>query len=124
MWVTNWGTDTVLSGDGRLSRIDPATNSVTQTVVVGTHPLWVAYGGGSVWVSLQGEPVLVRVNAATMAVQGKLSHPPANPLGADGEPIGLDGLVATDHTVWVVQSLPAPDLLSSPPAGTVLRVNY
>lgn len=124
IWVTNWGSNTLLAGDGLLSRIDPATNQVTQTVVVGTNPLWVAYGGGSVWVALQGDPTLVRVNATTMVVTGRIAHAPANPLGPDAKIIGLDSVAATDHAVWVVQALPPPDLLSAPPNGTLLRVNY
>lgn len=124
IWVTNWGSNTLLAGDGLLSRIDPATNQVTKTVVVGTNPLWVAYGGGSLWVALQGDPTLVRVNATTMVVTGRIAHVPANPLGPDAKIIGLESVAATDHTVWVVQTLPAPDLLSAPPNGTLLRVNY
>jgi YVTN family beta-propeller protein len=124
IWVSNWGSNSGLVADGLLSRIDPLTNMVTKTVVVGTNPFWIAYGGGSVWVALHGEPSLVRVNATTMVVTSKLSHPPAVPIGPDGEVIGLGGVIATDHTVWVVQSLPAPDLLSAPPNGSLLRVNY
>ena len=71
-----------------------------------------------------GDPTLVRVNATTMVVTSRLAHPPAVPLGPDGEVIGLAGVAATDHDVWVVQALPAPDLLSAPPNGSLLRVNY
>jgi len=122
--VANWGSNSGLVADGLLSRIDPLTNQVTKTVVVGTNPLWIAFGGDSVWVALHGDPSLVRVNATTMVVTSKLSHPPVVPLGPDGKVIGLSGVVADAHTVWVVQALPAPDLLSAPPNGTLLRVNY
>jgi YVTN family beta-propeller protein len=120
IWVSNWGTDN--QPDGVLSRIDPATNQVTQTISVGTNPAWISFGGGSIWVSLFGEASVVRVNAATKAVQ-KISTGILT-LGTDGKPVGLRRIVATDSAVWVVQRLPAPNDTTLPPEGRLFRINF
>ncbi len=44
------------SGDGTVSRIDPATAEVVETIAVGNRPVGIAAGAGSVWVTVQ-EPV-------------------------------------------------------------------
>jgi YVTN family beta-propeller protein len=46
IWVAN-------SGDGTVSRIDPATNAVTKTISVGHRPLGVAFANGLVWVTVR-----------------------------------------------------------------------
>jgi len=47
---------------GELSRIDPATNQVTQRIEVGGDPMDVITGFGAVWVIDRGEPRIVRVD--------------------------------------------------------------
>jgi DNA-binding beta-propeller fold protein YncE len=42
--------------DGRLVRIDPATNRVVATTAVGRAPSGLAVGAGAVWVALPGRP--------------------------------------------------------------------
>jgi YVTN family beta-propeller protein len=41
------------SGDGTVSRIDPAANQVAETVKVGHRPLGVALADGLVWVTVR-----------------------------------------------------------------------
>jgi YVTN family beta-propeller protein len=46
VWVAN-------SGDGTVSRIDPTTNNVVQTIGVGNAPAGIAVANGLVWVAAQ-----------------------------------------------------------------------
>ena len=46
VWVAN-------AGDGTVSRIDPETNDVVETVVIGQAPAGIAVGHGLVWVAVQ-----------------------------------------------------------------------
>src|SRR5262249_50335325 len=45
VWVTN-------NLDGTLSRIDPRTNRVVQTIKVGGNPTWIAVSHGRLWVTV------------------------------------------------------------------------
>jgi virginiamycin B lyase len=59
-------------GDGSVSRIDPATNKVSSTIVLevpGTGGC-IAAGGGSVWVTMPGTPVS-QIDTATNRVVGQ-----------------------------------------------------
>ncbi len=47
VWVAN-------SADGTVSRIDPATNTVTATITLGGEPVAVAVSGTTVWVAVAG----------------------------------------------------------------------
>jgi YVTN family beta-propeller protein len=58
VWVAN-------AGQGTVSRIDPATNTVTRTVRVGRNPIRLAAGFGSIWVANQTEQTLSRIDART-----------------------------------------------------------
>jgi YVTN family beta-propeller protein len=53
-WVAN-------IDDGTVSRIDPSTNAVTDTVKVGTNPTGVAVFGGAVWVASSRDGTVSRV---------------------------------------------------------------
>ena len=48
IWVAN-------SGDGTVSRIDPASGNVVATIEVGGNPASVAVGEGGVWVTTYPE---------------------------------------------------------------------
>ena len=76
---------------GRLTRIDPATNGVTASIVVGAAPWSVAYAAGSVWVGLGDAEAVVRVSATTNAVLNRVT--------VDDD---VYSIAATDHAVWVV----------------------
>jgi hypothetical protein len=108
VWVTNWLDLTV-------SRIDPATNSVLQTLKVGTAtlagdvldvmaPSNIAFGEGSLWVALEGlhldpsavpevQPkagAILRLDPTTAAVQATI------PIGT-----GPIDIVVSPGAVWV-----------------------
>ena len=61
LWVT-------LIGDGRLVKVDPATNKVLARVKVGFAPFAVAYGAGSLWVANSSSNTVSRVNPRTRKV--------------------------------------------------------
>ena len=111
IWMTNHGHQN--TPDGSVTRIDPATNAVVANVVVGFNPQELAYGGGSLWIGMYGEPTVVRVSTSTNAVLARITV--AAPVWA---------IAATDRSVWAVQNLQAPDANTPPPAGTVTRINY
>ena len=54
IWVTNLGAGTV-------SKINPATNTVTATVTVGTNPFEVAFDGTNIWVTNNGEGTVSKI---------------------------------------------------------------
>jgi YVTN family beta-propeller protein len=111
VWVTNPGYTNDLYGS--ITRIDTATNAVTAKVEVGNHPEDIAYAGGSLWVGLFDDPFVVQVSATANTVLSRVSV--GNPVVA---------IAATDHAVWAVHALSAPDQNTPPPAGSVSRVAY
>ena len=61
IWVANaWA--------GTVSKIDPATNTVSGTVTVGSYPDAVAFDGASIWVANESSDTLSKINPLTMAV--------------------------------------------------------
>jgi YVTN family beta-propeller protein len=64
VWVAN-------TGEGTVSRIDPATNEVVATIEVGGSPDEVAIGGDDVWVARQDGRV-VRIDAGSDAVVDRI----------------------------------------------------
>jgi YVTN family beta-propeller protein len=58
VWVAN-------AAQGTVSRIDPATNTVTQTIQVGRNPLRLVAGFGSIWVANHTEQTISRIDART-----------------------------------------------------------
>lgn len=93
VWVAN-------SGDGTVSRIDPATNQVTATIGVGGRPTRLTAGSAAVWVA--NPEGLQRIDPATNRVVQTL------PL-----PIGLgDVVLDADGCLW-----------ASLDDGTVRRLN-
>jgi YVTN family beta-propeller protein len=54
--------------DGTVSRIDPATHAVVQTIRVGADPAAVTVTGADVWVANSGDGTVSRINAAANRV--------------------------------------------------------
>ena len=50
---------------GSVSRVDPTTNLVTDTVDVGPKPRFTTVGGGSIWTLNQGDGTVSRVDVKT-----------------------------------------------------------
>jgi virginiamycin B lyase len=86
-----------------LTRIDPATNGVTASVAVGSWPQRLAYAGGSVWVCLPGDSIVVRVSATTNAVLNRVILDFSE----------VESLAATERAVWAIQGF-----------GEVARIAY
>ena len=72
VWVAN-------AAQGTVSRIDPATNTVTQTVQVGHNPIRLAAGFGSIWVANQTEQTLSRIDARTGQLLATIPTPTLAP---------------------------------------------
>jgi virginiamycin B lyase len=71
--VTDWsGKDT----QGKLSRIDPATNSVVAQIDVPGGSAAVVYGDGAVWVTTPAKNLLTRVDATTNKVTDSIQTGP------------------------------------------------
>ena len=87
VWVTN-------SGDGTVSRIDPATNQVVATIKTVAEPRGIAAGEGGVWVASWGlhESTVVRIDPASNEVVATIK---AGKLGA------LEGVAISKGAVWV-----------------------
>ena len=85
VWVAN-------SLDGTVSRIDPETNRVVQTVPVGVTPTALAAGAGAVWVTSSEERNVTKLDG-----RGRLLA--RIPTGALGRGIAGGGSVwVTDHS--------------------------
>ena len=85
-----------VAGSDRVTRIDPATNTVAATVPVaatGAGPAGVAVGAGAVWVPVAVPGALWGIDPATDKVTSKV------PLG--GPLSGSISVAATADTVWV-----------------------
>ncbi len=61
VWVTNTDSDT-------LTRVEPDTNLVAETIPVGKRPRFLAVGEGSVWTLNQEDGSVTRVDAKTNTV--------------------------------------------------------
>ena len=72
VWVAN-------AAQGTVSRIDPATNTVTTTIQVGRHPVRLAAGFGSIWVANQTEQTLSRIDARTGQLLATIPLPTLGP---------------------------------------------
>ena len=84
MWVAS-------QGDDRVTRIDPATLSVTETITVGRRPVGIAFGGGAIWVANSEAGTVSRIDPSSGNVVDTIevgSRPAAIAFG--------------DDVVWVV----------------------
>ncbi len=77
-------------GSGTLTRIDPATNFVETTILVGGRPAAVAVGEGSVWVADPGTRSVVRVDPENNRVVARIR------VGARPR-----GIAVGDGLVWI-----------------------
>jgi virginiamycin B lyase len=85
VWVMN-------EGDGTISRIDPATDSVTATILVATRPVQggdIAVGGGFVWARISDQ-LVAKVDPTTNDVVARY-----------GPEAGSGSVAADDTAAWV-----------------------
>ena len=81
VWVANAAEDTV-------TRIDPATNTVTGAIRVGRNPARLAAGFGSVWVANETSQTVSRLDARTGQLQATIpvtGHVSPTQLTVDGD---------------------------------------
>ena len=95
VWVAN-------SGDGTVSRINAAANTVVQTIPVGILPVAIASGPSGVWVTNSGDDTVDQIDPATGTVTKTVQ--------VGGRP---DGIAVGRDAVWVAN---AED-------GTVTRID-
>lgn len=97
LWVAN-------TRGGSVERIDPTTNTVVGRISVGpvgpSGPNWLAEGEGSIWVSVPNIRSVVRIGAATKAVEATI--PMASPVNPCG------GLAAGPTAIWVTSCAGGP----------------
>ncbi|HTI28804.1 MAG TPA: YncE family protein [Methylomirabilota bacterium] len=74
VWVTTFDED-------KLSRIDPATNTVVAEIEVGTNPEGIAVTPGAVWVSNHRGGSIWRIDPATNAVVARIDAGQPGPSG-------------------------------------------
>lgn len=103
VWVAN-------SRDGIVSRIDPNTNTVVQTVPVGTNPTGVAAGAGAIWVANSGEQTISRIDPHS----GR-----ATKLGVRAEPTEI---AVGAGAVWMTSSSTRTVSQLDPRSGRVVDV--
>jgi streptogramin lyase len=90
VWVANTHT-------GSVTRIDPKTNTIVETITLGptgtSGPNQLASGFGSIWVGVPNTGSVFRLNETTAAIEATFRiKEPASPCG---------GLVATSTAVWI-----------------------
>jgi hypothetical protein len=97
--------------NGALSKIDPVTKLATAILPLGAGPSDVVALGANVWVTMAGEPNVLRVNATTNAIT-KIVVPSV-----------MQAAIVNTTSVWVVatsiflqEDYPLPD--------SVVRINY
>ena len=91
------------------SRIDPGTDQVVDTVVVGNGPTGVAFGDKAVWVANSVDGTVSRIDPATGSVTRTI---PAG-VGAAGVAVGF-------NRVWVISPSSARLIVLDPRTGDVL----
>ena len=101
VWVTNTTDDTV-------SRIDPTTHEVRQTIDVGGGPAGVAVGGGAVWVANGLDATVSRIDPAENREVQKLT------VGN-----GPTGVAFGEGAVWVTNSVDGTVSRIAPGPGRV-----
>jgi peptide/nickel transport system substrate-binding protein len=102
VWVAN-------GGSGTLSRLDPASGQVVDTVPVGNDPTAVAVGGGAVWVLNSGDGTLSRFDPQSQ-------RPAPSTLRVGNGPVAI---TADRNHVWVVDRYDASVVELSPSDGRV-----
>ncbi|HEX4933691.1 MAG TPA: hypothetical protein VFV33_10965, partial [Gemmatimonadaceae bacterium] len=97
--------------DGKLTRIDPLSNQVVTSIPVGIEPGFVTFAGDSAWVSMDGEPTIVRVSAASNTVTARV--------GVAG---GNWGIAGGSNAVWSVQTMTVAGIPVTP--GYLTRISF
>ncbi len=99
-----------------VQRIDPATNKLVATIQFAAEPCsGLAFGFGSVWVPLCGEPAsLARIDPATNRVSAIL---PIGPADSEG------GIAASDDSIWLIVKTNGVKTNGGDKNGTLSRID-
>ena len=89
VWLSNPSLNTV-------TRVDPATNTVTATIPVGPQPQGIAVSPGAVWVANAGGPSVSRIDPATNRVVATIRVGPKRDCCAEHTSV-----IASPRAVWV-----------------------
>jgi YVTN family beta-propeller protein len=130
VWVTSSNT---LTGDYRLSRIDPASNRLVDTVTLDLGAQGLAVLGGSIWVANNLGRTVSRVSASTDRLVGRI-HVGKDPVavatgdGAVWVANARDGTVsrvdpARNRVVATIPVGPNPDSVAVGPGGVWVTVH-
>lgn len=88
------------SGDGQVTRIDPATNEIVASINAGTandfQAVSVEVDGDAVWAAFEQDASLVRIDPATNTVVEAIE------LTYDGQPYPAVEIDVLDGSIWVV----------------------
>jgi YVTN family beta-propeller protein len=113
VWVTTFDED-------KLSRIDPATNTVVADIPVGTNPEGIAVTPGAVWVSNHRGGSIWRIDPATNAVVAKIEVGPTGPSGPKDIQSGFGSLWTSVPNASVVIRLdPETNAVATIPVAAV-----
>jgi YVTN family beta-propeller protein len=96
VWAVN-------SAEQTVSRINPGTHAVVQTIPVGSQPTAVTVTGADVWVTNSGDATLSRINTAANAVVDKVAVGNI-PVAIDSGPSGVWVANQGDNTVDRIDS--------------------
>ena len=92
-------------GQGTVTRVDPKTMQVLDTVDVGENPTFLAATAGSVWVANQTDGTVTRIDAGTGKTAGEpirvAAKPPAGNSREEGGGAAAYGLATTGDSIWV-----------------------
>jgi YVTN family beta-propeller protein len=102
IWVTN-------ANDGTVSRIDPVTRTVRQTIGVGSTPSGIAVGAGAVWVANHFDGTISRIDPETNTEVDKI------PVGNDPTAVAYG-----EGSVWVTNSTDRTVSRIDPASGLVV----
>jgi peptide/nickel transport system substrate-binding protein len=106
IWVTN-------ANAGTVSRIDPVTRTVRQTITVGSGPSGIAVGAGAVWVANYGDATVSRIDPQTNTVVGE-----AIPVGN-----GPTAVAFGEGVLWVANAVDRTLSRIDPISGRVRTIN-
>ena len=104
IWVEN-------TGDGTVSRIDPASNEVVGTFEVGRSPVYLAVHDGRVWVANGGTRTVSVLDADSGELIADIAFE-----------TGVHGLAAAAGSIWVLD-LHGPKIVTRLKGHTVWRLD-
>ncbi len=94
-----------------VTRVDPHTNLVVETITVGKRPRFIAAGGGAVWTLNQGDGSVSRIDPKTNKVAATIEV---------GVPGGGGEIAVGEGSVWVT-SFEFPLSRIDPTTNTVVQ---